>query len=127
MIKIIKCDHSNENYEAVLSNGDSVLIPYNVIHDFHDLPSSVAGVVGVTGMLSAVADSPFSASDLFRFFPGVGIVESLTGLYVFTSLIRKESNAVKMPHYHYPDTCGHTHPARSLANPEQRVSFIQMT
>ena len=48
-------------------------------------------MLGVSGTLGPGADSPFS-SDLFRFFPGVGIVESAAGLYVFTSLVKKKQH-----------------------------------
>ena len=48
-------------------------------------PSSVTGVLGVTGTLSPGVESPFS-SDLFRFFPGVAMVESVAGLYDITTL-----------------------------------------
>ena len=55
-------------------------------------PSSVAGVTGVSGTLGAGVESPF-CSLLFRFFPGVSIVESAAGLYVFTSLRKRNDSA----------------------------------
>ena len=59
-------------------------------------PSSVTGVLGVTGTLSPGVESPFS-SDLFRFFPGVAMVESVAGLYDITTL-RKKKKAIINEH-----------------------------
>lgn len=52
----------------------------------------MAGVTGVSGTLGAGVESPF-CSLLFRFFPGVSIVESAAGLYVFTSLRKRNDSA----------------------------------
>ena len=56
-------------------------------------PSSVTGVLGVTGTLSPGVESPFS-SDLFRFFPGVAMVESVAGLYDITTLRKKKKTII---------------------------------
>lgn len=66
-------------------------------------PSSVTGVLGVTGTLSPGVESPFS-SDLFRFFPGVAMVESVAGLYDITRL-RQGKKSFKDKHLKY-DVCG---------------------
>ena len=52
----------------------------------------MAGVTGVSGTLGAGVESPF-CSLLFRFFPGVSIVESAAGLYVLTSLRKRNDGA----------------------------------
>lgn len=52
----------------------------------------MAGVTGVSGTLGDGVESPF-CSLLFRFFPGVSIVESAAGLYVFTSLRKRNDSA----------------------------------
>ena len=52
----------------------------------------MAGVTGVSGTLGAGVESPF-CSLLFRFFPGVSIVESAAGLYVLTSLRKRNDSA----------------------------------
>ena len=59
----------------------------------------MAGVTGVSGTLGAGVESPF-CSLLFRFFPGVSIVESAAGLYVFTSL-RKRNDSATGEETHY--------------------------
>ena len=71
-------------------------------------PSSVAGVLGVTGTLSAGADSPFS-SDLFLFFPGVAIVESVAGLYAITTLVNKKTKEKSEETASYPTYIGALH------------------
>ena len=52
----------------------------------------MAGVTGVSATLGAGVESPF-CSLLFRFFPGVSIVESAAGLYVLTSLRKRNDSA----------------------------------